>query len=126
MSWNDLSMADRATYIKIGLDNGITNLKIIRDTYNRYAKGGPLNPYSAGSLVDAIYRNSEGEEYLGEPSHHYDFTIPEEEANRLGYYPDERGHRDDRVKKPTHPSRGKWNSFTEFELTDKGMENPNT
>lgn len=70
MSWNDLSMADRAAYIKIGLDNGITN--------------------------------------------------PEEEANRLGYYPDERGHRDDRVKKPahpTHPSRGKWNSFTEFELT---------
>ena len=41
MSWNDLSMADRAAYIKIGLDNGITNLKIIRGTYNRYAKGGP-------------------------------------------------------------------------------------
>ena len=39
MSWNDLSMADRAAYIKIGLDNGITNLKIIRDIYNRYAKG---------------------------------------------------------------------------------------
>ena len=58
MSWNDLSMADRAAYIKIGLDNGITNLKIIRDTYNKFAKGGPLNPYSAGSLVDAIYRNS--------------------------------------------------------------------
>lgn len=94
----------------------------------KHADGGPLNPYSAGSLVDAIYRNSKGEEYLGEPSHHYDFTIPEEEANRLGYYPDERGHRDDRVKKPahpTHPSRGKWNSFEEFELTDKGMENPN-
>ena len=94
----------------------------------KHADGGPLNPYSAGSLVDAIYRSSKGEEYLGEPSHHYDFTIPEEEANRLGYYPDERGHRDDRVKKPahpTHPSRGKWNSFEEFELTDKGMENPN-
>ena len=94
----------------------------------KHADGGPLNPYSAGSLVDAIYRNSKGEEYLGEPSHHYDFTIPEEEANRLGYYHDERGHRDDRVKKPahpTHPSRGKWNSFEEFELTDKGMENPN-
>lgn len=128
MSWNDLSMKDKASYIRMGVENGITNLKIIRDTYNRYAKGGPLNPYSAGSLVDAIYRNSKGEEYLGEPSHHYDFTIPEEEANRLGYYPDERGHRDDRVKKPahpTHPSRGKWNSFEEFELTDKGMENPN-
>ena len=94
----------------------------------KHEDGGPLNPYSAGSLVDAIYRNSKREEYLGEPSHHYDFTIPEEEANRLGYYPDERGHRDDRVKKPTHPthpSRGKWKPFEEFELTDRGMENPN-
>lgn len=128
MSWDNLSMADRAAYIKLGLDSGITDLKVIRDTYNKYAEGGPLNPYSAGSLVDAIYKNSKGEEYLGKPSHHYDFTISEEEANRLGYYPDERGHRDDRVKKPahpTHPSRGKWNSFEEFELTDRGMENPN-
>lgn len=128
MSWNDLSMKDKASYIRMGVENGITDLDTIKEVYNKFAEGGPLNPYSAGSLVDAIYRNSKGEEYLGEPSHHYDFTISEEEANRLGYYPDERGHRDDRVKKPahpTHPSRGKWNSFEEFELTDKGMENPN-
>lgn len=94
----------------------------------KHEDGGPLNPYSAESLVDAIYSTSKGEQFLGKPSHNYDFTISEEEANRLGYYPDERGHRDDRVKKPahpTHPSRGKWNSFEEFELTDKGMENPN-
>lgn len=126
--WSDLSMKDKAELMGIFVKNGITKLNDIRDTYNKYAKGGPLNPYSAGSLVDAIYKNSKEEEYLGEPSHHYDFTIPEEEANRLGYYPDERGHRDDRVKKPahpTHPSRGKWNSFEEFELTDRGMENPN-
>lgn len=94
----------------------------------KHAEGGPLNPYSAESLVNAIYDSSVREEFLGKPSHNYDFTISEEEANKLGYYPDERGHRDDRVKKPTHPthtSRGKWNSFEEFELTDKGMENPN-
>ena len=94
----------------------------------KHADGGPLNPYSAGALVDAIYSSSNGTKFLGKPSHNYDFTISEEEANKLGYYPDERGHRDDRVKKPahpTHPSRGKWNSFEEFELTDKGMENPN-
>lgn len=94
----------------------------------KHADGGPLNPYSAGALVDAIYSSFNGEKFLGKPSHNYDFTISEEEANKLGYYPDERGHRDDRVKKPTHPthpSRGKWNSFEEFELTDKGMENPN-
>lgn len=95
---------------------------------NYAAYGGPLNPYSAGALVDAIYSTFKREKYLGKPSHNYDFTISEEEANKLGYYPDERGHRDDRVKKPTHPthpSRGKWKSFEEFELTDRGMENPN-
>lgn len=94
----------------------------------KHEDGGPLNPYSSESLVDAIYSASKGEQFLGKPSHNYNFTISEKEANRLGYYPDKRGHRDDRVKKPahpTHPSRGKWNSFEEFELTDKGMENPN-
>lgn len=94
----------------------------------KHEDGGPLNPYSAGALVDAIYSTFKREKYLGKPSHNYDFTISEEEADKLGYYPDERGHRDDRVKKPTHPthpSRGKWKSFEEFELTDRGMENPN-
>ena len=42
MNWNDLSMADRAKYIKLGLDNGIINLKVIRDTYNKYNKGGSI------------------------------------------------------------------------------------
>lgn len=126
--WKDLSIKEKAALINIGVKNGLYDLEDIKNSYNKYAKGGPINPYSAGSLVDTIYKNSKKEEYLGEPSHHYDFTISEEEANRLGYYPDKRGHRDDRVKKPTHPthpSRGKWNSLEEFELTDKGMENPN-
>ena len=126
--WKDLSIQEKAALINIGVKNGLYDLEDIKNSYNKYAEGGPINPYSAGSLVDTIYKNSKKEEYLGEPSHHYNFTISEEEANRLGYYPDKRGHRDDRVKKsthPTHPSRGKWNSLEEFELTDKGMENPN-
>ena len=126
--WKDLSMGEKAALINIGVKNGLYDLEDIKNSYNKYAEGGPINPYSAGSLVNTIYKNSKKDEYLGEPSHHYDFTISEEEANRLGYYPDKRGHRDDRVKKPahpTHPSRGKWNSLEEFELTDKGMENPN-
>lgn len=96
---------------------------------NKYQDGtGGITPYSAGSLVDAIYQATSNEKYLGKPTHNYDVTISEEEANRLGYYPDERGHRDDRVKKvahPTHPSRGNWKSFNQFDLTDFGMETPN-
>ena len=30
MSWNDLSMKDRASYIKLGVENGITDLDTIR------------------------------------------------------------------------------------------------
>ena len=39
--WNKLSMTDRAAYIKLGIDNGITDLATIRDTYNKFAEGGP-------------------------------------------------------------------------------------
>lgn len=39
--WNKLSMADRAAYIKLSIDNGITDLATIRDTYNKFAEGGP-------------------------------------------------------------------------------------
>lgn len=42
MSWNDLSMADRAAYIKLGVENGITDLNTIRNAYNEFAKGGPI------------------------------------------------------------------------------------
>lgn len=93
--WKDLSMGERAALIKIAVDSGVYSIDDIVNTYNSYAEGGPINPYSAGSLVDTIHGNSKKEEYLGEPSH------------------------------PTHPSRGKWNSSEEFELTDKGMNDPN-
>lgn len=125
MSWDKLSMKDRAKYIRMGVSSGISDLDIIRDTYNSFAEGGDT---SAGGMVNAIYQAAKEEEFLGEPEHRYDFTQSEEWANKHGYYPDERGHRDDAVKKPahpTHPSRGKWNGLNEFQLTDRGMKDPN-
>lgn len=38
--WNELSMADRARYIRMGVKVGVTDLNKIRDTYNTYAYGG--------------------------------------------------------------------------------------
>lgn len=125
MKWNDLSMAERARIIALGVQSGITNLNDIRNIYNSFAEGGQ---YSAGKMVNTLYESAAEVESLGEPEHHYDFTQSEEWANAHGYYPDERGHRDDRVKKPahpTHPSKGKWNGPNEFQLTDLGMEDPN-
>lgn len=42
MSWNDLSMKDRASYIKLGIENGITDLDAIRGMYNKFVIGGPI------------------------------------------------------------------------------------
>ena len=39
-TWDKLSMADRAKYIKLAVQNGVTSLGDIRDTYNKYAIGG--------------------------------------------------------------------------------------
>lgn len=38
--WDALSMKDRASFIKIGIKNGFTDLEEIKDKYNIYANGG--------------------------------------------------------------------------------------
>lgn len=43
MSWNNLSMKDKASYIRMGVENGITDLDTIREVYNKFAEGGSLN-----------------------------------------------------------------------------------
>ena len=42
MNWSDLSMKDRASYIKLAVENGIYNLNSIRAIYNSFAEGGPI------------------------------------------------------------------------------------
>ena len=43
MSWNKLSMRDRAAYIKLGINNGITDLNTIREIYNKFEEGGTID-----------------------------------------------------------------------------------
>ena len=38
--WNKLSMAERAKYIQLAVQSGITNLNTIRRSYNSFARGG--------------------------------------------------------------------------------------
>lgn len=42
MSWNDLSMKERAAFIKLGVENGYNDIDSIRDLYNKYDDGGPI------------------------------------------------------------------------------------
>lgn len=39
--WDKLSMAEKAAYIRVGVQNGITSLNDIKKAYNTYADGGP-------------------------------------------------------------------------------------
>jgi hypothetical protein len=41
--WNDLTLNEKAELIKLAVNNGITDLNTIRDTYNKFEEGGPLD-----------------------------------------------------------------------------------
>lgn len=40
--WNNLSLKEKAELIKLAVTNGITDLSTIRDTYNKFEEGGPI------------------------------------------------------------------------------------
>ena len=73
--WKDLSMKDKASYIRMGVENGITDLDTIREVYNKFADGGPIkksNYYYANSdttdpnftdltpIGEGVYKNKFG------------------------------------------------------------------
>lgn len=62
MSWNDLSMKDKASYIRMGVENGITDLDAIREIYNKFAEGGNLNVND--SPEKRIYDHDKGVYYV--------------------------------------------------------------
>lgn len=56
MSWNELSLEDKADYIKESVNNGIYNLSDIRNRYNMYANGG----YKPSESIKKRITNWEG------------------------------------------------------------------
>ena len=56
MSWNELSLKDKADYIKESVNNGIYNLSDIRSRYNMYAEGG----YKPSESIKKRITNWEG------------------------------------------------------------------
>lgn len=111
MSWNDLSMKDKASYIRMGVENGITDLDAIREAYNKFADGGPIKK----SYKDFSTRLSKawGNDDLSK--HDYDYKKyynddPEEAYRQLesiehgskGHFPD--GGKSGTYKTPNHPT----------------------
>ena len=137
--WDELSLTEKSEIMKQAVANGITDLNEIKQTYNEYANGGKM--YDDGgvtstlhgirgnyngtvnSYIDGIYANGTEESY-GNPSDHYN-NVDEEKLKQMT--PNARGHYDDSVKLPNHPSsptRGTFNGQY-FDFTDKGFEDPN-
>lgn len=56
MSWNELSLKDKADYIKESVNNGIYNLSDIRNRYNIYTNGG----YKPSESIKKRITNWEG------------------------------------------------------------------
>lgn len=50
MKWNELSMADRARYIKLGVENGLSSIEGIRKVYNEYTEVDRANKYDGKSM----------------------------------------------------------------------------
>lgn len=109
MSWNDLSMKDRASYIKLGIENGITDLDTIREVYNKFAEGGPIKK----SYKDFSTRLSKAWNNDDLSKHDYDYQKyynddPEEAYKQLesiehggkGHFPD--GGKSGTYKTPNH------------------------
>lgn len=74
MSWNKLSMRERADIMKLAIDNGIYNLNTIRGAYNEYAEGGSIHikPSHRGRLTELKARTGKSEAELyndGNPAH---------------------------------------------------------
>lgn len=55
MSWNNLSLKEKAEYIKIGVKNGLTNIDDIKSNYNKFADGG----FTAGDGSMLNYNNTD-------------------------------------------------------------------
>lgn len=111
MSWNKLSMRDRAAYIKLGINNGITDLNTIREIYNKFANGGPIKKSykdfstrlsKAWNNQDLSQDDYDYQKYYNDgPDRAYRQLISIEKGGH-GHFPDE--GRSGTYKTPNHPT----------------------
>lgn len=74
MSWDKLSMADRANYIKLAVQNGVSNLSHIKAVYNQYAEGSDS---SAGDFNTTLKQEARVNKF-GKGDYKNNITVPDE------------------------------------------------
>lgn len=111
MSWNKLSMRDRAAYIKLGINNGITDLNTIREIYNKFEEGGPLKKSyeDFSTRLSKAWGNQDLSKddydyqkyYNDDPDRAYRQLIAIEQGSK-GHFPDD--GKSGTYKTPNHPT----------------------
>lgn len=66
--WDSLSMHERAKYIKLALDNGVSDLSMVRDSFNLYANGGNIHikPENRGKFTELKERTGKSSTWYKE------------------------------------------------------------
>lgn len=62
-NWNDLSMKERAAYIKAGVKNGLRSIDDIQKSYNDFANGGPKKDkslFDKEKVLNRVYGDNMG------------------------------------------------------------------
>ena len=66
--WDELSMHEKAKYIKLALDNGVSDLSMVRDSFNVYVGGGSINikPENRGKFTELKERTGKSSTWYKE------------------------------------------------------------
>ena len=66
--WDELSMHEKAKYIKLALDNGVSDLNMVRDSFNVYAGGGNIHikPENKGRFTELKERTGKSSTWYKE------------------------------------------------------------
>lgn len=102
MKWNDLSMTERAAYIRAGVNSGLTNLNDIHRAYYTYAKGGYLDWINrVKEWKPGISEDIDAEE----PTYDYEGFFMEDPDRAWRMLDDDpEAHFIDKYKRPNHPT----------------------
>lgn len=138
MTWDDLSMAQRAAYIREGVRNNIINLDTIKDTYNKYIEQGhpiKIDNYKDWAKALSQYWNEDISSHDYDYEKYYNDNPKRAIAQLKNILMGGKSHFEDSgvsgsYKKSTHPTypdlgEASWsNNDTIFHLSDRqALEN---
>lgn len=121
MKWDELSMKDRAKYIKMGITSGLESLDDIKEAYNRFDAGGWMDMTQSG-LTNAGATNSEVRPPLSEVQRPQPRNITRSQSSQISPQTNRRAKYDSYVPQEV-PSSGQITHPVTISDTHYGMIN---